>query len=108
MAKTLTLKREAVCADCGATLPAGARARYYGPKHIYGLECHEQKPYVNTNAKRNGNDSPRALTQEESENWSPGRIASHYDPTGAYSPDGTFLGKSGPRCEDAPCCGCCP
>lgn len=110
MAKKLTLKRDAVCADCGAALPAGTIARYYGPKHIYGLECHEQKPYVNSNAKRNGNgSSPRALTDFERENWSEGRQASHYDPSGAYSVDGTYLGKaSGQRCEDAPCCGCCP
>lgn len=106
MAKTLTLKRDAVCADCGAELIAGTLARYYGPKHIYGLECHEQKPKAK--AKSNGNGSPRVLTELELENWPAGRIASHYDPTGAYSPDGTFLGKSGPRCEDAPCCGCCP
>lgn len=38
---------------------------------------------------------------------SPGAIASHYDRRGAYSADGTFLGTTGPRCEDAPCCGCC-
>jgi hypothetical protein len=31
----------------------------------------------------------------------------HYDRGGAYAQDGTFLGTTGPRCEDAPCCGCC-
>ena len=38
-----------------------------------------------------------------------GHEASHYDPTGFYSADGTLLGRqnSAGRCEDAPCCGCC-
>ena len=40
---------------------------------------------------------------------SPGALASHYDPTGLYTADGTCLGFRNPagRCEDAPCCGCC-
>ena len=99
MAK-ITLKRDATCKDCGAHLPAGSQARYYGYGKIYGIGCH-------TKAKPNSH-GPRALTEQEMENWSAGRIASHYDPVGAYAHDGTYLGKTGPRCEDAPCCGCCP
>lgn len=38
---TITLKRPAKCKDCGADLPAGSRARYYGRGQIYGTECHE-------------------------------------------------------------------
>jgi hypothetical protein len=107
MAKTLTLKYDAKCKDCGADLPAGSKARYYGRGRIYGIGCHEDtRP---NKGKSNGNGSPRALTQWESDNWPAGRIASHYDPAGAYSMDGEYLGKaSGQRCEDAPCCGCCP
>ncbi len=38
--RTITLKYESVCRDCGAKLKAGARARYYGPGRVYGLDCH--------------------------------------------------------------------
>jgi hypothetical protein len=102
MAKKITLKYEAECKDCGALLAAGTLARYYGRGRIYGIGCHEDT------RKTNGNGRPVALSDEQHENWSAGRIASHYDPQGAYSVDGEYLGKSGPRCEDAPCCGCCP
>jgi hypothetical protein len=93
MAKTLTLKKPATCADCGAALPAGTKARYYNASHIYGLTCHEQKPR-NRPARRFANRGHRA---------------SHYDPTGFYTADGTLLGRQNARgrCEDAPCCGCC-
>ena len=100
MAKQITLKYDATCKDCGAHLEAGTLARYYGKGRIYGIGCHADN--------RSADRAPRALSEFELENWQPGRIASHYDPVGAYSVDGTYLGKSGPRCEDAPCCGCCP
>ena len=103
MARTITLKYEAQCADCGAPLIPGDRARYYGKGQVYGVDCHTKSESMERNSER-----PKALSEQQLENWSPGRIASHYDPVGAYSPDGTYLGKSGPRCEDAPCCGCCP
>lgn len=38
--KIITLQREAVCTDCGAHLPAGARARYYSAERIY-CESHD-------------------------------------------------------------------
>ena len=38
---------------------------------------------------------------------SEGARRSHYDRSGFYAVDGTYLGKAGPRCVDAPCCGCC-
>lgn len=93
MAKTLTLKREAECADCGATLPAGTRARYYNPRHIYGLDCHEDKR-TNGNGYNGGNS-----VQERS----------RLDPTGFYNAAGELMGRTNAngRCEDAPCCGCC-
>ena len=41
MAKIITLKYAGKCADCGAELPAGSRARWYGRGKIYGLDCHQ-------------------------------------------------------------------
>ncbi|GAI71807.1 unnamed protein product [marine sediment metagenome] len=41
--KIITLQRAAVCADCGAELPAGTRARYYSADRIY-CESHDEKP----------------------------------------------------------------
>ncbi len=98
MPRIISLKYAAKCRDCGADLEVGARARYYGRGRIYGVDCHHRNIQSN---------SPRGLTEDEHNYWSPGRVASHYDPHGAYSPDGTYLGSTGPRCEDAPCCGCC-
>jgi hypothetical protein len=40
MARTINLKFEAKCADCGATLPVGSRARFYGRGKVYGIGCH--------------------------------------------------------------------
>lgn len=97
----ITLKRDDVCADCGAALPAGVQARWYRNGKVYGLTCHEQQP-------SRGRAARRERTAYERGDHSPGAIASHYDRRGAYSADGTYLGHGGPRCEDAPCCGCCP
>ncbi|MBA7479259.1 hypothetical protein ES707_14693 [subsurface metagenome] len=41
--KIITLQRPAVCADCGAELPAGTQARYYSAERIY-CETHDEKP----------------------------------------------------------------
>ena len=41
MARTITLKYDGTCRDCGAELLAGTLARYYGRGRIYGTECHE-------------------------------------------------------------------
>jgi len=103
MSKTITLKYEAVCADCGAKLPVGATARWYGRGRIYGVGCHE-KPEDTAKAPRRAR---RDLTAYERGDRTPGAIASHYDRRGVYSVDGTFMGTWGRRCEDAPCCGCC-
>lgn len=35
----ITLKHAATCAQCGAALPAGSKARWY-PGKIYGIGCH--------------------------------------------------------------------
>lgn len=79
MAKTITLKFEGKCADknCGATLPAGSRAKWYGRGRVYGLDCHD-KPQSN-------------------------RVNYFYSP----STGNEWSQNSNGRCEDAPCCGCC-
>ena len=85
--RVITLRYAATCRDCGAHLPVGSRARYYGRGKVYGVNCHSDRTAY--------------------ERGDPGAIASHYDRRGVYSTDGRFLGTLGPRCEDAPCCGCC-
>ena len=42
MAKTITLKYQGRCADCGAVLPVGTKALWYGRGRVYGLDCHER------------------------------------------------------------------
>ena len=44
MAKTITLQYPAVCADCKADLPVGAKARWYGRGRVYGIGCHAAPP----------------------------------------------------------------
>ena len=38
--RRITLKFAGSCADCGAELPVGTTARWYGRGRIYGLSCH--------------------------------------------------------------------
>lgn len=33
---------DSTCRDCGAKLPAGSKARYYGRGYLYGVDCHPQ------------------------------------------------------------------
>lgn len=40
MRRTVTLRYPATCAECGAELAKGDRARYYGPYKVYGIGCH--------------------------------------------------------------------
>lgn len=42
MAKTITLKFPGRCADCGADLPVGSKARWYGRGRVFGIGCHEK------------------------------------------------------------------
>ncbi len=39
-AKVITLRFPGTCKDCGAALPVGSRARWYGRGRVYGTECH--------------------------------------------------------------------
>lgn len=92
MAKTITLRYPARCRDCGMQLPRNTKARWVRRGVVYCLAC-------------GGAGAPRSAYEQGDR--SPGAIASHYDPRGVYSVDGRRLGTVGPRCEDAPCCGCC-
>ena len=38
--RRITLKFDGDCKDCGAFLPAGSTARWYGRGRLYGLSCH--------------------------------------------------------------------
>ena len=85
MAKTITLKFEGKCADrnCGAILPVGTKAKWYGRGKVYGLSCHETPFEVRKFSKR--------------------RVNEFYSPTTGNS----WSQNANGRCEDAPCCGCC-
>ena len=114
MARIMTSKYDANCKDCGAFLPAGSQIRYYGRGKVYGTECHDKEganPDWDRETQANGKQRrPRALSEDEMDAWPEGRIRSHYDPSGAYTTDGTMLSmrvNPNGRCEDAPCCGCC-
>jgi hypothetical protein len=52
MAKTITLRYDAYCTECGAFLPAGTRAKYYNRRHIYGLGCHARPQKARKNWRR--------------------------------------------------------
>lgn len=89
MAKTITLKYAGVCADCGARLPAGSRARWYGRGKVYGLTCH---------ARRDTGQIPYREGEQE------GLTRSRYDRYGVYTPDGRRIASTC-GCIDYPCCG---
>ena len=94
----ITLTRESTCADCGATLPVGTRAKWYRNGTTYGLSCHAQ---VKAPQRDRG-----ARTAFERGDRSPGAVASHHDRAGLYTVDGRRLGSVSCGHEDYPCCGC--
>ncbi len=111
MARTITLKYDATCKDCGTEIAAGETARWYGRGRVYGTTCHEQKPQRQTAAQRARADIGRGTLAFQ---YSHGQIneaqyRSACDPTGFYNAAGELIGRTNPagRCEDAPCCGCC-
>ena len=77
MAKTIVLKYQGKCADCGAILPIGSKARWYGRGRVYGIGCHEKAEYTTSNGRK---------------------------PSVSYitTSGGTFASCN---CEDYPCCG---
>lgn len=42
MSRIIKLRWPAVCKDCGADLPEGTEARYYGRGKVYGVHCHDK------------------------------------------------------------------
>jgi hypothetical protein len=84
-----TLDSTKICAQCGATLAAGAVVR--GPYRngaVYGTACHR---------------SPRKRPARGREPL--GQRYSRYDRYGVYAHDGTRIGRISCGCEDYPCCG---
>ena len=79
--RTITLKYPGTCRDCGTSLPAGTRARWYGRGVVY---C---------NGTHGGTDEPL------------GQTLSRRDPGGLYTPGGRLVGRASCNCEDFPCCG---
>ena len=39
----IAIKYAGRCHECGAVLPAGSEARYYGHGILYGIACHPQR-----------------------------------------------------------------
>lgn len=77
MAKTITLKYDARCKQCGAHLPSGTEARYYKRGFIYGLSCHEDT----RNTRRRWNQQePLRLNQQMP-------IVLHEGPDGVWTTD---------------------
>ena len=128
MAKTITLKYDGTCRDCGAALAAGTKARWYGRGRVYGTECHEQKPRTRAERDRaelhdstrsflDHNKQPTLSRQSHGNRYADSqfngaqyaRTISAADPTGFYNAAGECIGRQNAagRCEDAPCCGCC-
>ena len=50
MPRIITTKYPGNCADCGADIPEGAAARYYGRGRIYGVGCHDKADGPNVTA----------------------------------------------------------
>lgn len=88
--KMIILKFDANCFDCGAFLPAGTKARWYGKGRVYGQDCHAP-------SKTKG-------IQDAQRNELLGLTLSRNDRYGVYTVDGQKIGSTC-NCEDYPCCG---
>jgi hypothetical protein len=101
MARIITARYPATCADCGASLPKGSRIRYYGRGKVYGLECHDRDG--SSSSDDDGAEYSERLSRERGR-----RVDSDGTPL-AMTRYGWRRGyeATGIRCMDAPCCGCC-
>ena len=99
MKRIIKLKYAAKCKECGADLPAGSKARYYGRGIVYGVECH-----ADTKSIDHLSTNHEVIDAYESGRISKGRRHSYFDPDGVYTHDGTKIGSTC-GCEDYPCCG---
>ena len=49
--RTITLKYAGKCKDCGARLPKGSKAKWYGKGIVYGLDCHGSDNQTTANGR---------------------------------------------------------
>ena len=59
--RRITLKFDGICADCGAELPKGTTARWYGRGRIYGWGCHSEQPQTEGAGVQRAATAPRAM-----------------------------------------------
>lgn len=73
----ITLKYDGECADCGAFLPKGTTARWYGRGRLYGYTCHTNARPTEDRAQDKVKPEPTqgdmfgADTQQEPEEYTP-------------------------------------
>ena len=91
---TITLKRPAQCAECGATIAAGTRANWYRNGAVYGYDCHTRTAKADRPARK-----PYRRWDNE------GHYRSSLDPSGLYTADGECIGRMRYGCEDYQCFG---
>lgn len=103
MAKVIELRFPATCRDCGAELPVGSKAKWYGKGRVYGLTCHE-KPATRSFSS----GGSMALGEPDESLRLPheplGQTMSRYDRFGLYTAAGERIATSC-GCIDYPCCG---
>ena len=80
MARTITLRYDARCRECGAHLPAGTEARYYKRGFIYGLKCHPKRPRTRRKSWRRDGLNPPSQRKD-------GAITLHEGPDGVWTTD---------------------
>jgi len=106
--KTITLQYAGRCADCGAALPVGARARWYGKGRCYCAGPHQgaSAPRAATSHVRARFGAFAEAYDDAEERREPfGLTMSRLDPGGAYNAAGECIGRIACGCEDYPCCG---
>jgi len=101
MAKIITLKYPAECADCKARIPAGEKARYYNSRTIYCYGGHKKISIQELDEDFEREDSWRGYREGESL----GMTRSRFDKYGVYNHAGERIGRVSCGCEDYPCCG---
>ena len=93
---TITLKRPATCAECGAALPAGIKAAWYRNGDVYGYDCHARTPKA---------ERPAAQPFRRQRWDNEGHYRSSLDRGGLYTANGECIARMRCGCEDYPCCG---
>lgn len=92
------------CVRCGEHVAKGAGRVAFIRSQPWGCEHSECRDLASAKLVREQEEGASAFERGDR---SAGAEASHYDRRGVYLHDGTRIGQTGPRCEDAPCCGCC-